>query len=167
MAGLWSDEQRQRIGAALDEQVPGASDLGALGYVERLLTALDFDPPRIWAAPGAWSGESSDWLEIGPWERHAWAQRIASWRAMYERVAAGEVEKADVHELHRHACEATYGDPAYGGNRDEGGWQRIEFPAPLFPPARANADGRRGASEARGPHAAEEAGPAGARPGKT
>jgi hypothetical protein len=38
--------------------------------------------------------------------------------------------------VHAHACEATYGDPAYGGNRASGGWQRIDFPAPLFPPAR-------------------------------
>jgi hypothetical protein len=29
-----------------------------------------------------------------------------------------------------------YGDPAYGGNHGEGGWQRIDFPSPLFPPAR-------------------------------
>ena len=35
-----------------------------------------------------------------------------------------------------HASEATYGDPAYGGNRDGGGWVRIGFPEPLHPPLR-------------------------------
>ena len=33
--------------------------------------------------------------------------------------------------------EATYGDPAYGGNQGSGGWQRIAFPEPIFPPTRS------------------------------
>ena len=96
----------------------------------RLLTALDHDPPRIWAGP-------EGWLEPGPWERHAWAQRIEALRAVYERVGAGDdLEPGDLPVLHAHAIEAAYGDPAYGGNRDSAGWQRIAFPEPLFPPAR-------------------------------
>ena len=51
-------------------------------------------------------------------------------------VLAGEAEPGDERVLHAHAIEATYGDPAYGGNRTHGGWQRIDFPEPLFPPAR-------------------------------
>jgi gluconate 2-dehydrogenase gamma chain len=27
--------------------------------------------------------------------------------------------------LHEHACEGTYGDPVYGGNRDGVGWRAI------------------------------------------
>ena len=114
----------------MDAQVPGSAALGAVEYVEGLLTALDEEPPRIWAGP-------EGWLELGPWERHAWAQRIDEARAVYARVGAGgEVTPDDARVLHGHAIEATYGDPAYGGNRDEGGWQRIDFPSPLFPPAR-------------------------------
>ena len=130
--------ERERVAAALDAAVPGSSALGAVAYVERLLTALDHDPPRIWAAAGPWSGvEGPGWLELGPWERQAWAQRIAELAAVYERVAAGAPEPGDDRVVHTHACEATYGDPAYGGNRDGGGWARVGFPEPLFPPARS------------------------------
>lgn len=117
------------MGAALDEQVPGASELGAVDYVARLLTALDHDPPRIWAGPDGW-------LALGPWERHAWGQRIDELRTVYQRVVDGTATPSDEQVLHAHAVEATYGDPAYGGNRGGGGWQRIAFPEPLFPPAR-------------------------------
>jgi hypothetical protein len=124
---------RDAVAAALGAAVPGSVELGALDYVEQLLGALDHDPPRIWAAPAPgppW------WLELGPWERHAWEQRLAGWRAVYDRVAAGTADDADLQVVHAHACEATYGDPAYGGNRDGGGWARIGFPEPRHPPAR-------------------------------
>jgi hypothetical protein len=130
MGRCFGEAERARIGAALDAQVPGSADLGAVEYVETLLTALDDDPTRIWAGPDGW-------LELGPWERHAWAARIDDLRAVYARVGAGaDLEPGDAGVLHAHAIEATYGDPAYGGNRASGGWQRIDFPEPLFPPAR-------------------------------
>jgi hypothetical protein len=132
---FFTEDERARVGAALDEVVPGCSALGAAEYVERFLTALDHDPPRIWAGPGGADGPS--WIELGPWERHAWERRIADLRAVYRRVLDGTPEPGDHRVLHTHACEATYGDPAYGGNRDGGGWQLIGFPAPLFPPARS------------------------------
>ena len=140
MGSLFSDEERERLGAALDDQVPGASELGAVAYVEQLLTALDHDPPRVWAAPGGWSGgRGVGWLELGPWERHAWAERIEQLRALYRRVLDGAEEPGDRRVVHAHACEAAYGDPAYGGNRDGAGWVAIGFPQPLYPPARDTA----------------------------
>ena len=132
----FAPEERAAVAAALDARVPGAAALGAVDYVERLLGALDHDPPHIWAAPGPWAGDGPRWLALGPWEHHAWAGRLAGWRAVYRRVAAGCPEPGDERVVHAHACEATYGDPAYGGNRDGGGWRRIAFPEPLFPPAR-------------------------------
>ena len=133
MREVFTEDERVRVGAALDTQVPGAAALGAVDYVERLLTALDHDPPRIWAAP---AGTSPGWIELGPWERQAWSQRIDDLLAVYRRVLAGRQTADDARVLHTHACEATYGDPAYGGNRGSGGWQRIAFPEPLFPPGR-------------------------------
>jgi len=127
---LFDDDERARIGAALDALVPGAAAIGAVAYVERLLTGLDHEPPRVWA------GRDEAWLPLGPWERHAWAQRIAELRAVYQRVLDGTPEPGDERVLHAHACEACYGDPAYGGNADGAGWARIGFPEPLFPPAR-------------------------------
>ncbi|MBA2609899.1 MAG: hypothetical protein H0U92_13235 [Actinobacteria bacterium] len=139
MAVFDDNEARARVGAALDALVPGASQLGAVDYVENLLSAFDHDPPRVWAAPGAWSGGPGGWLEMGPWEEHAWRTRIELWTEVYARVARGdELSPSDHDVLHQHACEATYGDPAYGGNRDEGGWRRVNFPTPLFPPARSS-----------------------------
>jgi hypothetical protein len=123
-------DEEGRVAAALDARVPGTAALGAVEYVERLLTALDHDPPRVWAGPDGW-------LELGPWERHAWAQRIDGLREVYARVAEGEpLAPGDEGVLHAHAIEAAYGDPAYGGNRGEDGWRRIDFPSPLLPPAR-------------------------------
>jgi hypothetical protein len=123
-------DEEARVAAALDAQVPGAAGLGAVAYVERLLTALDHDPPHVWAGPDGW-------LELGSWERHAWAQRIDALREVYARVGRGEpLAPGDEGVLHGHAIEGTYGDPAYGGNHGEGGWRRIDFPSPLFPPAR-------------------------------
>lgn len=137
--GLFDDDEaRLKVAAALDALVPGASDLGAVDYVENLLSAFDHSPPRIWAAPGQWSGGPGGWLELGPWEQHAWRARIEAWSDVYARVVLGdELSSDDRDVLHQHACEATYGDPAYGGNRDEGGWRRVSFPTPLFPPARS------------------------------
>lgn len=136
MTRPFDEHERAVIGAALDAAVPGSTDLGALDYVERLLGALDHEPPHIWAAPGEWSGDGPRWLELGPWERQAWAQRIEAWRSVYERVISGTADAHDDRVVLEHACEASYGDPAYGGNRGSGGWQRIGYPEPLFPPAR-------------------------------
>jgi hypothetical protein len=127
LAGLWNSDERAAVAAALDDVVPGASELGAVDYVEGLLTAFAYDPPRIWAGP-------SGWLALGPWEEHAWRERIAEWRAVYDRVAHGAHAPGDKRVVFTHACEATYGDPIYGGNRDQGGWQRIAFPTPIYQP---------------------------------
>lgn len=133
MGRYFGPEEEARVAAALDAQVPGSADLGAVAYVERLLTALDHDPPHVWAGPDGW-------LELGPWERHAWAQRIEGLRGVYARVAQGQpLAPGDQTVLHGHAVEAAYGDPAYGGNRGESGWRRIDFPTPLFRPARGEA----------------------------
>ncbi len=35
--------------------------------------------------------------------------------------------------LYTHACEGAYGDPVYGGNRDQRGWQAIEFAGDVQP----------------------------------
>src|SRR4029077_17145462 len=35
--------------------------------------------------------------------------------------------------LYHHVCEAMYGPPAYGGNRDLAGWVAIDFPGDVQP----------------------------------
>jgi len=64
-----------------DEWGPGAGEAGAADYVDRLLGAFSFDPPRIWAG-GPYSGRHGGapgferWLELGPVEELAWRIRI-------------------------------------------------------------------------------------------
>ena len=35
--------------------------------------------------------------------------------------------------LYEHACEGTYGDPVYGGNRDTAGWRSISYVGDVQP----------------------------------
>ncbi|MGI8755122.1 MAG: hypothetical protein ACR2MB_04535, partial [Acidimicrobiales bacterium] len=132
----YRDGEIARIAAAFDDALPGSADLGAIEYLERLLTAFDHEPPRIWAAP---PGIDGGWLDLGPWERDAWSRRIDDLRDVVDRIAADEATAADRRTIYTHACCATYGDPAYSGNRDGGGWAGIGFPEPMFPPARTPA----------------------------
>jgi hypothetical protein len=53
--GFFTDEQRAALAALADSVLPGAAALGAVEYIEQLLTAFDFDPPRIHAG-GPFSG---------------------------------------------------------------------------------------------------------------
>ena len=46
------------------------------------------------------------------------------------RLAADEAFRTLLHE---HTCEACYGDPVYGGNRDGAGWRAIRFAGDVQP----------------------------------
>ncbi|MBS1847850.1 MAG: hypothetical protein JST73_06185 [Actinobacteria bacterium] len=133
----FDDTARDAIAAALDDAVPGSVELGALRYVETLLGALDHDPPRIWAAPAT---ALETWIDLGPWEHLAWERRIATWRDVYGRIATDSASDADRRVVFEHACEATYGDPAYGGNAHGDAWRSIGFAEPMFPPERTFTD---------------------------
>jgi hypothetical protein len=127
LAPMWGPTERERLAALLDELVPGSASVGAVDYVEQLLGALDHEPARLWAG-------RDGWIEPGPWERHAWTERLAGWRAGYGRLLEGQGTAADRRMAFEHACEATFGDPVHGGNRDGAGWVAIDFPRPLLPP---------------------------------
>jgi len=153
----WLDDDRYRtLAAALDDLIPGdgvspgAGGAGGADYVDGLLGAFDVDPPRIWAGgpfSGRHGGNASygNFLELGPWEAMAWRQRIAEWQEIYaagldslgpdfadldpveraERLTGTGPDFRDL--LFEHACEALYGDPVYGGNRECVAWQAIDF----------------------------------------
>jgi gluconate 2-dehydrogenase gamma chain len=152
---IWFSEHEARtLGAACnrlippDDEFPGAGPAGAVAYVGRLLEAFAHDPPHIWARGTGADGD--DWLALGPGEAHAWRQRVQGWQQAYrdgitdlgedfvdldgeaqdERLAADPDFRWLLYE---HCCEAVYGDPAYGGNRNELGWQSIAFPGDPFP----------------------------------
>ena len=146
-----------------DGPTPGAGGAGGADYVEMLLSAFDHDPPRIWAG-GPFSGRHGgaagfdDFLELSPWEALAWRTRIDGWMSSYEGGlatlgddypdlddAARERRRADAHAgfldlAFTHACEALYGDPVYGANRDGAGWAAIGYPGDVQPTGYTDAE---------------------------
>jgi hypothetical protein len=79
-----------------DEGAPGAASAGVVDYIDTLLGAFTFDPPRIYAGgpySGRWGGEASfeQWLRLGPMEELAWRTRIEGSRGLPEREFNGPV----------------------------------------------------------------------------
>ena len=139
---------------------PGAGALGVVDYIDGLLDAFAVDPPRIWAG-GPYSGRAGGdahfdrFLELSPLETLAWRTRIEGslgrperewngpvrgWQEVYrEGIAAlgddldldGQPELKQL--LFEHACEASYGAPEYGGNRDLAGWRMIGYAGDVQP----------------------------------
>jgi hypothetical protein len=139
---------------------PGAGATGAADYVDGLLGAFNVDPPRIWAG-GPYSGRAGGepgfgrFLPLSRVEELAWRTRIEGSRGMPEREWNGPVrgwqeiyrdgiaalgDDLDLDPqpelkqlLFEHACEATYGPPEYGGNRELAGWRAIAYDGDVQP----------------------------------
>jgi Gluconate 2-dehydrogenase subunit 3 len=142
------------------DDFPGAGACGAADYVDGVLGAFAVDPPRIWAG-GPYSGRYGgapgfeQFLPLSRLEELAWRTRIEGSRGIAEREWNGPVrgwqeiyregiaalddaldldaqpELAQL--LFEHACEATYGAPEYGGNRDLAGWRAIAYEGDVQP----------------------------------
>jgi hypothetical protein len=142
------------------EEFPGAGAAGTADYVDRLLGAFATDPPEIWAGgpqSGRFGGEArfGEFLPLSRVEELAWRTRIEGSRGMPEREWNGAVRGwqeiyrdgiADLDDnldldanpelkqlLFEHACEASYGAPEYGGNRDLVGWRSIGYEGDVQP----------------------------------
>jgi hypothetical protein len=165
---IWlTEDEHRRLTAVLDEVVPGddlspgAGAAGGADYVDQLLGAFAFDPPRVFAG-GPFSGRRGGeagferWLELGAAEELAWRTRlegsaglperefngpVVGWQQRYRdglaQLASGDALDATPAEwrslLFEHACESLYGDPVYGGNRDSRGWAAIGFDGDVQP----------------------------------
>jgi hypothetical protein len=139
---------------------PGAGATGTADYVDLLLGAFNVDPPRIWAGgpfSGRFGGEPGfgRFLPLSRVEELAWRTRIEGsrgiparewngpvrgWQEIYREGIASlgaDLELAGRPELQQllfeHACEATYGPPEYGGNRDLAGWRAIAYAGDVQP----------------------------------
>jgi hypothetical protein len=147
-----SDTDVTTLAAAAERVLPGAS---SVGYIAQLLDAFSYDPPRIWAG-GPCSGRHGgigafdQWIPLGPMEEQAWRQRVSAWQAQYRQLldALGDdyADQTDDEQdrrlaavpdlrdlLYEHACEGTYGDPVYGGNKDFVGWDAIGWVGDIQP----------------------------------
>ena len=176
---VWlTPEEHRTLAATFDRLIPddgvcpGAGQMGGADYVDLLLGAFSFDPPRLFAG-GPFSGRNGgragfdQWLELGALEELAWRIRlegslglterefngpVVGWQEQYRRGLAAlgtdfadlsaDEQKRRLHEsidpafrelLFDHACEALYGDPVYGGNRDARAWGAIAFDGDVQP----------------------------------
>jgi len=97
-----TDDELRTLAAATDRLVPplddhpGAAALGVADYVDTLLGAFTFDPPRIFAG-GPFSGRAggdasfADFLPLSPLEELAWRTRIEGSRGDPAREFNGPV----------------------------------------------------------------------------
>ena len=148
----------------------GGGAAGTADYVDLVLGAFNFDPPRIWAGgpfSGRYGGEASfgEFLRLSALEELAWRIRIEGSRGVAERELNGPVTgwqqeyRDGIAELgadfatlpavdqdgrldavpefkqllYEHACEASYGAPEYGGNRELTGWRAIGYAGDVQP----------------------------------
>jgi hypothetical protein len=80
----------------LDEGVPGADQAGVADYIDTLLGAFTFDPPRIWAG-GPTSGRHGGAARFGHFipltrlDELAWRMRIEGSQGLPEREFNGPV----------------------------------------------------------------------------
>jgi Gluconate 2-dehydrogenase subunit 3 len=139
---------------------PGAGAVGTADYVDLTLGAFNVDPPRIWAG-GPYSGRHGgdagfgEFLSLSRVEELAWRTRIEGslgvaerewngpvrgWQEIYRDGIAGLGDDLDLGPqpelarlLFEHACEASYGAPEYGGNRELAGWRAIGYAGDVQP----------------------------------
>ena len=101
MPAYFTDEQFRAMEAVCarlipTDQDPGATEAGVADYIDGLLGAFSFDPPRIWAG-GAFSGRFggspgfATFHRLNRLDELAWRTRIEGSRGMPEREWNGPV----------------------------------------------------------------------------
>jgi len=179
MGAFFTDDDWRVLAAAADLVIPpdpltgapGGATGGVVHYLDQLLGAFIYDPPRIWAGgpfSGRHGGDASfgNWFALRPVDELAWRTRVEGSLGRSEREVNGptvglqehyraglaslgpdfadlslEQQQERLHavpdgfrdRLYAHACEALYGDPVYGGNRQGSGWASIGFPGDVQP----------------------------------
>jgi len=79
-----------------DQDTPGAEEAGVADYIDTLLGAFSFDPPRIWAGgptSGRMGGDSrfATFLRLNRMDELAWRMRIEGSQGLPEREFNGPV----------------------------------------------------------------------------
>ena len=79
-----------------------------------------------------WNGPVRGWQEVYREGIAALGDAFLDLDAAEQEAALSAApEFADL--LFEHACEACYGPPEYGGNRDLGGWRQFDYPGDVVP----------------------------------
>ena len=100
---VWLTDREHRTVTALfdvlippDGVSPGAGEAGGADYVDQVLGAFTYDPPRVWAG-GPFSGRHGGeagfdrWIPLGALEELAWRIRIEGSQGRAEREFNGPV----------------------------------------------------------------------------
>ena len=100
---IWLTDHEHAVAAAAADRVippldahPGGQALGVADFIDTMLGAFTFDPPRIWAG-GPFSGRAGgeatfdEFLPLSPLEELAWRTRIEGSKGMVERERNGAV----------------------------------------------------------------------------
>jgi hypothetical protein len=95
-----------------DQDAPGAEEAGVADYIDTLLGAFTFDPPRIWAGgptSGRFGGDHrfATFHRLGRLDELAWRMRIEGSQGMPEREFNGPV--TGLQEIYRRGL-ADLGD---------------------------------------------------------
>ena len=130
---VWlTDVEYRTLSAACDRLIPvgdtpGALSCGVPDYIDGLLGAFTFDPPRIWAGgpvSGRHGGEPgfTVFLPLGTLEELAWRTRIEGSLGLPERELNGPV--VGWQERYRHGLASLDEDFAEAGPEEQD--QRLE-----------------------------------------
>jgi gluconate 2-dehydrogenase gamma chain len=144
------------------EASPGAHEANVVRYLDFMLAAFSFSPPKVHAG-GPWSNRAggsqdfmADFVPLDRAQNYAWQQRIADLRTKYtngiallDQLAGGDFASAPrtkqdsvlaagqalsfTQLLFGHAIEGMYSVPEYGGNANLVGWQDIRWPGDIQP----------------------------------
>jgi hypothetical protein len=135
-----------------DDQ-PGGSKLGAIAYIERLLTAFDTAIPKIYAGgpfsdrSGASTNDFQSFVELDRVSAASWTQTVPMIKSqLVDGLAAARAMKISdpaalydqlpddfrtlIFEL---VTEAAWAAPEYGGNPNLAGWKMIHFEGDSLP----------------------------------
>jgi hypothetical protein len=149
-------------GDAPGETSPGAHEANVVRYIDVMLAAFSFSPPKVHAG-GPWSNRAggtedfmANFVPLDRAQNYAWQQRITTLRSQYtngiallDQLAGGDFTSASTTKqnsilttgqalsftqlLFGHAIEGMYSVPEYGGNANLVGWQDIQWPGDSQP----------------------------------
>jgi hypothetical protein len=74
-AAFFTDDERAALARLADHVLPGSARLGAVAYVEQLLTAFESDPPRLHAG-GPFREDFATFLPLNRVQERAWRLRL-------------------------------------------------------------------------------------------
>jgi hypothetical protein len=138
---------------------PGAKEANVVRYIDTMLAAFTFHPPKVHAGgpfsdrAGSTRDDMAHFITLPRMRRLGWEKRIKQLQAAYRKgvkelddAAGGDFTSASPSDqdnilvqssftplLFEHAIEGMYAVPEYGGNKGLVGWQDVKFPGDSQP----------------------------------